>query len=43
MSKAIKTIMAVILLTAFLTSCYVGRGTYNAHGHCMSERFGGYR
>jgi hypothetical protein len=40
--RTIKTIIAVLIITACLTSCF-SRGTYNAHGHCMSERFGGYR
>jgi hypothetical protein len=34
---------AVALLLASLTSCSTSKGTYNAHGHCMSERFSGYR
>lgn len=34
-------IVGIVALTiASLTSC---KGTYNAHGHCMSEHFSGYR
>lgn len=44
MNKTIKTAIAIVLVSTLLTSCFHGRqGTYNAHGHCMSERFSGYR